>query len=139
MDGGECADNVALMKPPSSVRIAAGTDAGTALNPSGGLIDEPGTYVERGMDAVDAIQSATVRVDPLVTFELGHHRGRLPRRSRSRAQRSKEPHRLARPVPVDVIARDRRRVAVLVNGILEKTPGVVADKTVQIYSLGELH
>ncbi len=55
----------------NGVRIAAGTDAGTALNPIGGLIDELEMYVECGMNAVDAIRSATVYAGPLVTENLG--------------------------------------------------------------------
>lgn len=53
------------------VRIAAGTDAGTALNPIGGLIDELEMYCARGMKPIDAIRSATVHAGSLVSAKLG--------------------------------------------------------------------
>jgi imidazolonepropionase-like amidohydrolase len=53
------------------VRIASGTDAGTALNPIGGLLDELQMYCERGMSTVDAIRSATVHAGSLIEPDLG--------------------------------------------------------------------
>jgi imidazolonepropionase-like amidohydrolase len=50
----------------AGVRIAAGTDAGTALNPIGGLLDELTMYVERGMSTTDALRAATVTAGTLV-------------------------------------------------------------------------
>jgi imidazolonepropionase-like amidohydrolase len=50
----------------AGVRIAAGTDAGTALNPIGGLLDELIMYVERGMSTTDALRAATVTAGTLV-------------------------------------------------------------------------
>lgn len=55
----------------AGVRIAAGTDAGTALNPIGGLLDELDMYCERGMSTVEAIRSATVNAGPLVEANVG--------------------------------------------------------------------
>jgi imidazolonepropionase-like amidohydrolase len=48
------------------VRIAAGTDAGTAFNPIGGLLDELVMYVDRGMSAAEALRTATVTAGTLV-------------------------------------------------------------------------
>jgi imidazolonepropionase-like amidohydrolase len=50
----------------AGVRIAAGTDAGTALNPIGGLLDELIMYVERGMSTTDALRAGTVTAGTLV-------------------------------------------------------------------------
>jgi imidazolonepropionase-like amidohydrolase len=50
----------------AGVRIAAGTDAGTALNPIGGLLDELTMYAERGMSATEALRAATVTAGTLV-------------------------------------------------------------------------
>lgn len=50
----------------AGVTIAAGTDAGTALNPIGGLLDELLLYVRRGMSAAQALRSATVTAGRLV-------------------------------------------------------------------------
>jgi imidazolonepropionase-like amidohydrolase len=50
----------------AGVRIAAGTDAGTAFNPIGGLLDELVMYVDRGMSAVEALRAATVTAGTLV-------------------------------------------------------------------------
>jgi imidazolonepropionase-like amidohydrolase len=50
----------------AGVRIAAGTDAGTAFNPIGGLLDELVMYVDRGMTATEALRSATVTAGTLV-------------------------------------------------------------------------
>lgn len=55
----------------AGVRIAAGTDAGTALNPIGGLVDELEMYCERGMTAQAALSSATVHAGPLIDSRLG--------------------------------------------------------------------
>ncbi|HEY2041024.1 MAG TPA: amidohydrolase family protein [Jatrophihabitans sp.] len=55
----------------AGVRIAAGTDAGTALNPLGGLVDELEMYCQRGMSVVEAIRSATVNAGPLVQSQVG--------------------------------------------------------------------
>lgn len=55
----------------AGVHIAAGTDAGTALNPIGGLLDELVMYTERGMTPIDALRSATVHAGPLVEAKLG--------------------------------------------------------------------
>ncbi len=53
------------------VRIAAGTDAGTALNPIGGLVDELEMYCERGMSAIEALRTATVNAGLLIGPRLG--------------------------------------------------------------------
>lgn len=50
----------------AGVVIAAGTDAGTALNPIGGLLDELQLYVRLGMTRTDALRSATVTAGRLV-------------------------------------------------------------------------
>jgi imidazolonepropionase-like amidohydrolase len=50
----------------AGVRIASGTDAGTALNPIGGLLDELKMYAERGMTATQALRAATVTAGRLV-------------------------------------------------------------------------
>jgi imidazolonepropionase-like amidohydrolase len=50
----------------AGVTIAAGTDAGTALNPIGGLLDELLLYVQRGMSEAEALRSATVTAGRLV-------------------------------------------------------------------------
>jgi imidazolonepropionase-like amidohydrolase len=50
----------------AGVRIAAGTDAGTAFNPIGGLLDELIMYVERGMSTTEALRAATVTAGTLV-------------------------------------------------------------------------
>ena len=50
----------------AGVRIAAGTDAGTAFNPIGGLLDELIMYVERGMTTTEALRAATVTAGSLV-------------------------------------------------------------------------
>ena len=50
----------------AGVRIAAGTDAGTAFNPIGGLLDELIMYVERGMTTTEALRAATVTAGTLV-------------------------------------------------------------------------
>ena len=50
----------------AGVRIAAGTDAGTALNPIGGLLDELIMYADRGMSATEALRAATVTAGTLV-------------------------------------------------------------------------
>jgi imidazolonepropionase-like amidohydrolase len=50
----------------AGVTIAAGTDAGTALNPIGGLLDELLLYVQRGMREAEALRSATVTAGRLV-------------------------------------------------------------------------
>jgi imidazolonepropionase-like amidohydrolase len=48
------------------VRIAAGTDAGTAFNPIGGLLDEVQMYVTGGLSTADALRTATVNAGQLV-------------------------------------------------------------------------
>lgn len=50
----------------AGVRIAAGTDAGTAFNPIGGLLDEMQMYVEAGLTKVEALRTATVNAGSLV-------------------------------------------------------------------------
>lgn len=50
----------------AGVRIAAGTDAGTAFNPIGGLLDELIMYVDRGMSTAEALRTATVTAGTLV-------------------------------------------------------------------------
>jgi imidazolonepropionase-like amidohydrolase len=55
----------------AGVRIAAGTDAGTALNPIGGLVDELEMYCERGMTNEDALRAATVHAGPLIDPDVG--------------------------------------------------------------------
>lgn len=53
------------------VKIAAGTDAGTAFNPIGGLVDELEMYCERGMTAQEALRAATIHAGPLIGPEVG--------------------------------------------------------------------
>jgi imidazolonepropionase-like amidohydrolase len=55
----------------AGVRIAAGTDAGTAFNPIGGLVDELEMYCERGMTAEEALRAATVHAGPLIGPDVG--------------------------------------------------------------------
>jgi imidazolonepropionase-like amidohydrolase len=55
----------------AGVHIAAGTDAGTALNPIGGLADELDLYVAGGMTAFDALRSATVSAGPVIGEQIG--------------------------------------------------------------------
>ena len=53
------------------VPIAAGTDAGTALNSHGGLVDELERYVGLGMRVGDALMAATSRAGKLVGERVG--------------------------------------------------------------------
>lgn len=53
------------------VRIAAGTDAGTALNPLGDLVDELDMYVERGLSEAAALCAATVHAGRLIGQGVG--------------------------------------------------------------------
>jgi imidazolonepropionase-like amidohydrolase len=53
------------------VHIAAGTDAGTALNPIGGLVDELQMYCDAGMSAFDAVRTATVNAGPVIGAKVG--------------------------------------------------------------------
>jgi imidazolonepropionase-like amidohydrolase len=55
----------------AGVRIAAGTDAGTAFNPIGGLLDELEMYHAGGMSAFDAVRSATVHAGPAFGAKVG--------------------------------------------------------------------
>ncbi len=55
----------------AGVRIAAGTDAGTALNPIGGLVDELSMYCQAGMTRKDALRSATSNAGKVVGGGLG--------------------------------------------------------------------
>jgi imidazolonepropionase-like amidohydrolase len=55
----------------AGVRIAAGTDAGTALNPIGGLVDELEMYCAGGMSWLEAVAAATVNAGALVGGGLG--------------------------------------------------------------------
>ncbi|HEY3751087.1 MAG TPA: amidohydrolase family protein [Pseudonocardiaceae bacterium] len=55
----------------AGVHIAAGTDAGTAFNPIGGLADELDLYVAGGMTAYDALRSATVSAGPVLGLQVG--------------------------------------------------------------------
>lgn len=56
----------------AGVRIAAGTDAGTALNPIGSsLIDELTMYVQLGMSPGDAVRAATVTAGEVVGGGVG--------------------------------------------------------------------
>jgi imidazolonepropionase-like amidohydrolase len=55
----------------AGVTIAAGTDAGTALNPIGGLVDELALYVQLGMTPLEAIRAATVTAGTVVGGGLG--------------------------------------------------------------------
>jgi imidazolonepropionase-like amidohydrolase len=55
----------------AGVLVAAGTDAGTAFNPIGGLVDELEMYRARGMSAFDAVQSATVHAGPVLGAKVG--------------------------------------------------------------------
>jgi len=50
----------------AGVPIAAGTDAGTAFNPVGGLVDELEMYVRFGMSRTAALRSATVTAGGLL-------------------------------------------------------------------------
>lgn len=53
------------------VAIVAGTDAGCAFNPIGGLVDELGEYVGLGMSHLDALKSATVRPGKMLGIPAG--------------------------------------------------------------------
>lgn len=55
----------------AGVRIAAGTDAGTALNPLGDLVDELDMYCERGMQPDAALRAATVNAGRLIAPDVG--------------------------------------------------------------------
>jgi imidazolonepropionase-like amidohydrolase len=55
----------------AGVHIAAGTDAGTAFNPIGGLVDELDLYLAAGMTAFDALRSATVNTGPVLGEKVG--------------------------------------------------------------------
>lgn len=55
----------------AGVTVAAGTDAGTALNPIGLLVDELKLYASMGMTATDAIRSATVTAGRLLGLPAG--------------------------------------------------------------------
>jgi imidazolonepropionase-like amidohydrolase len=55
----------------AGVRIAAGTDAGTAFNPIGGLVDELQMYCDAGMSAFEAVRSATVHAGPVLGAKVG--------------------------------------------------------------------
>lgn len=55
----------------AGVTIAAGTDAGTALNPIGGLVDELALYITLGMEVVGALRSATVTAGAVVGADVG--------------------------------------------------------------------
>jgi imidazolonepropionase-like amidohydrolase len=55
----------------AGVRIAAGTDAGTAFNPIGGLVDELEMYCAGGMSAFEAVRSATVHAGAVVGGQVG--------------------------------------------------------------------
>jgi imidazolonepropionase-like amidohydrolase len=55
----------------AGVRIAAGTDAGTAFNPIGGLVDELEMYCAAGMSAFEAVRSATVHAGAVVGEQVG--------------------------------------------------------------------
>jgi imidazolonepropionase-like amidohydrolase len=55
----------------AGVHIAAGTDAGTAFNPIGGLVDELDLYIAGGMTAFDALRSATVSTGPVLGMQIG--------------------------------------------------------------------
>ena len=53
------------------VEIAAGTDAGTSLNPIGRVVDEIEQYRDLGMTDLDALLAATVRAGRLLGRETG--------------------------------------------------------------------
>jgi imidazolonepropionase-like amidohydrolase len=55
----------------AGVRIAAGTDAGTALNPIGGLVDELLMYCDAGMTPYEALLSGTSRAGAVLGDGLG--------------------------------------------------------------------
>jgi imidazolonepropionase-like amidohydrolase len=55
----------------AGVRIAAGTDAGTAFNAIGGLVDELEMYCAGGMSAFEAVRSATVHAGAVVGGQVG--------------------------------------------------------------------
>ena len=55
----------------AGVKIAAGTDAGTAFNPIGGLVDELEMYLAGGMTAYEAVRSATVHAGPILGDKVG--------------------------------------------------------------------
>jgi imidazolonepropionase-like amidohydrolase len=55
----------------AGVPIAAGTDAGTALNPIGELVDELKAYCRLGLSSYDALRAGTVRSGELVGGGLG--------------------------------------------------------------------
>jgi imidazolonepropionase-like amidohydrolase len=53
------------------VSIAAGTDAGTSLNPIGRVVDELAEYVQLGMQIEDALLAGTVTAGRLLGIEAG--------------------------------------------------------------------
>ena len=55
----------------AGVRIAAGTDAGTILNPIGGLVDELEQYTQIGMTNEQALLSATVTAGEVLGEGVG--------------------------------------------------------------------
>jgi imidazolonepropionase-like amidohydrolase len=55
----------------AGVVIAAGTDAGTALNPLGLLVDELKLYASMGLGAAGALKAATVTAGRLLGLPLG--------------------------------------------------------------------
>lgn len=55
----------------AGIRVAAGTDAGTALNPIGGLVDELQMYCDAGMSALEAVRTATVNAGPVIGAKVG--------------------------------------------------------------------
>jgi imidazolonepropionase-like amidohydrolase len=55
----------------AGVHIAAGTDAGTALNPIGGLVDELAMYCDAGMTALQALATATTGASGLIGGRAG--------------------------------------------------------------------
>lgn len=109
----------------AGVHVVAGTDAGTAFNPIGGLVDELELYQAAGMSAFDALRSATVEAGPVVGDRVGviapGHRADLivvgsdPRVDLS-ALRS----------PVRVIARGRALDRAWLDDTLAEYAGVLA-------------
>lgn len=53
------------------VKIASGTDAGTAFNPIGGLADELEMYCQFGMTGHEALRAATIHTGPLIGPDVG--------------------------------------------------------------------
>jgi imidazolonepropionase-like amidohydrolase len=97
----------------SGVPIAAGTDAGTALNPIGELVDELRAYCGLGLSPYEALRSGTVRSGELVGGGLGQAD-------------------VGRPAALVVLQRDPRRD---LDALTELTSVVLAEQVLAVSTL----